>query len=286
MMPNVYAARSARREHCRLIISPRGTLSPWALKHHRIRKKLLWATLQGPAVSAAQCLHATGEGECNDIRRFGLRQPICIIPNGVDIPRQYSGLKSARPILLFLGRIHPIKGIDILLYAWNAVQHRFPDWELHIAGPHEGDYSAAMQALAVDLRLERIVFRGPLYGDAKIEAYMAASVVVLPTHSENFGMTVAEALAAGTPVVVSKGAPWAKLPEQGAGWWVEIGVDPLVSCLEQALATAPKRLKEMGQAGREWMKRDFAWEQIGSRFLDTYRWLHEGGVVPPWVKFD
>ena len=136
--------------------------------------------------------------------------------------------------------------MDVLLRAWQAVAPRFPEWELRVVGPDDGGYLAQMQALAAQLRLERIEFPGPVYGEDKLRAYRQASLFVLPTYSENFGMTVAEALAAGTPAVVTQGAPWAGLVEQGAGWWIEMGLDPLVACLEQALSTSPQRLERNG----------------------------------------
>ena len=286
MMPNVYSGRACRKGRCRLVVSPRGTLSAWALGRSALQKRIFWRLLQGPAVAGAACFHATAESEYDDIRRLGFRQPVCIIPNGIDLPRLEPKPSGPLRQLLFLGRLHPIKGVDILLRAWRAVEHRFPDWELHVAGPDNGGYLAEMQALAGQLRLERFVFRGPLYGDDKRRAYTEASLFVLPTHSENFGMTVAEALAAGTPAIVTRGAPWAGLAERRAGWWIDIGVDPLVACLEQALSTAPQRLAEMGLAGHEWMKRDFSWQRIGVQFLETYRWLLDGGKSPPWVRLD
>src|SRR5207249_704153 len=111
------------------------------------------------------------------------------------------------------------------------------------------------------------------YGVEKSRAYREASLFVLPTHSENFGMTVAEALAAGTPAIVTHGAPWAGLAQYDAGWWIENGVDSLISCLEKALEVPPERLSQMGRAGHDWMKRDFNWQQIGAQFLATYRWI-------------
>ena len=285
-MPNVYAGIVCRRGRCHLVVSPQGTLSPWALGQKRLQKKIFWRLLQRRAVAAAACFHATAESEFEDIRRLGFRQPVCILPNGVDLPPVEQKSDGGRRRLLFLGRIHPNKGVDILLRAWQAVARRFPDWELHVAGPDNGGYLAEMQVLAAQLRLERLVFCGPLYGDGKWQAYSDANVFVLPTHSESFGMTVAEALAAGTPVIVTHGAPWAGLAEHGAGWWIEIGVDPLVACLEQALSTAPQRLREMGRVGREWMKRDFSWDRIGPQFLATYRWVLDGGETPVWVRLD
>jgi len=286
MMPSVYSGRACQQGRCRLMVSPRGTLSRWAFGRHRLQKEIFWKLLQRPAVATAACFHATAESELEDIRGFGFRQPVCILPNGIDLPPLKQKPNGGRRQLLFLGRIHPVKGVNILLRAWQAVEHRFPDWELHVAGPDNDGYLAEMQALAVKLRLERFVFRGPLYGDEKLQAYREASLYVLPTHSENFGMTVAEALAAGTPAIVTHGAPWAGLAEHGAGWWIEIGVDPLVACLQQALSTSPQRLGEMGQAGHKWMKCDFSWERIGVQLSVTYGWLLNGGEVPPWVRLD
>lgn len=286
MMPNVYPGRACRHGRCRLVVSPRGTLSAWALGRSVLKKKIFWHVLQAPALRAAACFHATAESEYEDIRRVGFRQPVCILPNGIDLPPLEHKPDDGRRQLLFLGRIHPKKGVDILLRAWQAVEHRFPDWELCVVGPDNGQYLPAMQTLAAQLQLKRAVFRGPLFGEEKLRAYRAASLFVLPTHSENFGMTVAETLAAGTPAIVTKGAPWGGLEKQGAGWWIDIGVDPLVACLEQALSAPPQRLSEMGRAGHEWMKRDFSWDRIGTQFLTTYRWLLKGGETPPWVRLN
>jgi glycosyltransferase involved in cell wall biosynthesis len=284
MMPNVYPGWVRRGAHCKLLVSPRGALSAWAMGLNAFQKKIFWRVFQAQTLREADCFHATAESEFLDIRRHGFKQPVCILPNGIDVPPVVVKPIGGRRQLLFLGRIHPIKGIDMLLHAWQAVEHRFTDWDLVIAGPDNGGHLAEMQALAAQLGLERVAFSGPLSGEEKLCAYRAASLFVLPTHSENFGMTVAEALAAGTPSIVTHGAPWGGLEQHGAGWWIEIGIDPLVACLEQALATPSERLAELGRAGREWMIRDFSWEQIGAQLSSVYRWLLEGGETPQCVK--
>ena len=286
MMPNVYAGNVCLNSNCRLMFSPHGAMSSWALGRSAIIKGMFWKLLQGPAVRAAACFHATSESEYADIRRLGFKQPVCILPCGVNIPPLVQKQEGARRQLLFLARLHPKKGVDILLRAWQAVEHKFPEWDLVIVGPDNDGYLTDMQVLAEKLQLKRIVFRGPLFGEEKLQAYRDASLYVLPTHSENFGITVAEALAAGIPAIVTQGAPWAGLIEHGAGWWVEIGVNPLIACLERALSTSPQRLREMGWAGHEWVGRDFSWGRISAQFLVTYRWLLEGGETPPWVRLD
>lgn len=286
MMPNIYAGNSCINSSCKLVFSPHGAMSSHALNISPLKKKIFWELLQGPAAHAASCLHATAESEFADIRKMGFKQPICIIPCGVNvIPLEKKPIAGRRK-LLFLARVHPIKGVEILLRAWREVEHRFPDWNIQIAGPDSDGYLMKMQDLAQKLNLKRIEFLGPLYGDAKLQAYRNADLYVLPTHSENFGITVAEALAAGTPVITTHGAPWSGLIDNGAGWWIEVGVAPLVACFEQALSTPPNCLHEMGKAGHDWIIANFSWERISSQFLVTYRWLLEGGETPPWVRLN
>jgi glycosyltransferase involved in cell wall biosynthesis len=287
MMPNVYPGWAVRARSCRLVVSPRGMLSRWALDHSAWKKRIFWALVQGTAVRRASCFHATAEREYEDIRSAGLRrQPVCVIPNGIDVMEMKPEPVTQSRVLLFLGRIHPVKGVDILLRAWAAVARSFPEWELRIAGPDNNGYLPKMQSLAEGLGLKRVAFSGPLYGQAKQVAYREAELFVLPSHTENFGVTVAESLAAGTPAIVTKGAPWSGLEEHRAGWWIDIGIDPLVACLEDALSLSGSELMAMGANGREWMIRDFSWPRIGQMMHVTYQWLLNGGEPPAWVRLD
>ncbi len=286
MMPGIYSSWACRATPCRIMVSPRGMLAQWALRHHALQKRIMWSLLQSSALRATACFHATSDREYEDIRRLGFKQPICILPNGIDVPPPAEKAERGRRVVLFLGRIHKIKGIDVLLRAWQAVEHRFPDWDLRIAGPDDGGFLKKMRELAEHLSLKHVAFCGPVFGDSKLRAYRDASLFVLPTHSENFGLTVAEALAAGTPAIVTKGAPWRDLEREQAGWWIDIGLEPLVSALERALAMPPIRLADMGRAGREWMLKDFSWTQIAAQFAQTYHWILDGGETPPWVRLD
>jgi glycosyltransferase involved in cell wall biosynthesis len=282
-MTNVYAGLVARRHGVRLVFSPHGTLSDSALRSGSPLKRALWPLLASPALAATACFHATSFSEYQDIRRTGFRHPVAVIPNGVDVPDLPPKSSRSLRTLLFLGRIHPMKGLDVLLPAWQRVQDKFPAWSMRIVGPDDGGHLAQMRRLAGDLRLERIDFCGPLYGSQKWLAYREADLFVLPSYSENFGMAIAESLAAGTPAIVSKGAPWAGLEQQRAGWWIDIGVEPLVACLKEALARGPESLAEMGMRGRNWMKADFSWTPVGRRMGETYKWLLTGGDRPDCV---
>jgi glycosyltransferase involved in cell wall biosynthesis len=285
-MPNVYPGWARKSGACRLVVSPRGMVSEWALAHKALKKKLFWHLLQARTMRRADAFHATAEAEHADLRLLGFQQPVCVLPNGIDVPPLTAPPVAQRRRLLYLGRIHKIKGVDNLLHAWKAVEARFPDWELVVAGPDSGGYLTEYRALAERLRLPRVSFPGPLYRQAKLDAYRAASLYVLPTHSENFAMTVAESLAAGTAVIVTRGAPWRGLVEHDAGWWIEIGVDPLVAALEQALALPEERLRAMGRNGRAWMEREFSWRAIGEEMAQFYRWLAGDGSRPACVRPD
>jgi len=283
MMPNVYPGQVSRRHGLPLVVSPRGTMSAWAMRGGSSIKKLFWPLLQRPALAATTCFHATAESEYEDIRRLGYRQPVAIIPNGIDILDLPAKQCSASRTLLFLGRVHSKKGLDMLLPAWSALQSRFPDWRLQIVGPDNGGHLAQMQRLSSELHLQRIEFSGALFGEKKHLAYRQADLFVLPTYSENFGMSVAEALAAGTPAIVTKGAPWEGLKKNGAGWWIDIGVDSLIACLEDALSHSPDQLNEMGQRGRNWMDADYSWKQIGQQMAESYQWVVYGGHKPDCI---
>jgi glycosyltransferase involved in cell wall biosynthesis len=286
MMPNVYPGWVAKRYKIPLVVSPRGTLSQSALCSGSVIKKIFWPFIQRPSLSGVTCFHATASSELDDIRRMGFRQPVAVIPNGIDIPQAKGQRKRGVRTLLFLGRIHPIKGVDRLLHAWSALETRHRDWRLRIVGPDSQGYLAKMRAIARELDLQRVEFTGPLRGEAKLNAYREAELFVLPTLSENFGVAVAESLACGTPAVVSKGSPWANLNAKEAGWWIDTGTAALEACLDNAISKSPEVLEAMGRRGRDWMERDYSWSSISSKMIASYRWLLKGGVRPEWIVED
>jgi glycosyltransferase involved in cell wall biosynthesis len=290
MMPNVYPGWAGRVSNAPLVISPHGTLSSWALRHSRWKKSAVWALLQGRVVRGAACLHATAEEEYREFRALGLEQPVCVIPNGVDVPPADVAVarrtSQAERTLLYLGRLHAKKGIDRLLRAWAVVAGERPGWSLRIVGPDDGAEGKALRALAASLGLTRVAFAGAVYGADKWREYQSASAYVLPTHSENFGLTVAEALAAGTPAVTTRGAPWSGMLRERCGLWIEQGLDPLVEALRQITRLDPAELSAWGARGRAWMLRDYRWDTIVEQMSDVYGWLRAGGPAPSSVRFD
>lgn len=285
-MPNVAAGWATAGKNVKLVTSPRGTLSSQALARSRWVKRAVWP-LQKRALFEAHLLHATSEEEYRDIRAMGLRTPVALIPNGIDLPDLPAHpLQSTGRTLLYMGRIHPIKGIDRLLRAWAQVQDVHTDWQLVIAGVGEDSYVNELQTLARELGLQRVTFPGPAYGSEKTQAYLNADATVLPTHSENFGMVVAEALALGRPALVAKGAPWQVLETERCGWWVDNDVDSLVKALSVTLSTSRNELLTMGQRGRQLMERDYSWPSVAERMDAAYHWIVHGGPVPACVRTD
>jgi glycosyltransferase involved in cell wall biosynthesis len=283
-MVNVAAGCVVPGRQAKLVTSPRGTLSVWALGRSRKAKNLLWP-LQRRALDRADLLHATSEVEYRAIREQGFKAPVAIIPNGIDLPDLLASRPTAQQrTLLFLSRIHPGKGIDRLLHAWRQLQHVHLDWRLRVVGLGEPGYEREVSELAQSLQLARVEFPGPLYGADKSRAYFDADLFVLPTHSENFGMVVAEALAHGCPAVVSQGAPWSGLEAEGCGWWVKHDVPSLIEALDVAMSMAPEVLDGMGKKGRFWMDRDFGWKSVAERMEACYRWRLDGGIRPECVR--
>jgi len=260
------------------VVSTRGMLEPWAINHKRLKKNLAWCLYQCRDLKQARCHIATGEAEAQNLQHLGLGVPIATVPNGVDVPEERpqvvgSGAEKAvrgRPrTALFLGRIYPIKGLPMLIEAWARA--RPEGWILRIAGPDEAGHQKQVERAVSAAGLGQVVsFTGPLAYGMKKSAFFDAELFVLPTHSESFGIVVAEALAHGLPVLTTTGAPWSILPESGCGWWVDPTVDGIAEGLRQATALDPETLRSMGAKGRALVSAKFGWKHVADLILSTY----------------
>ena len=287
MLNNIYPADAVRGTDSRLVCSPRGTMSDWAWKRRRGRKQLMGLLGQSRMLRAVHLFHATSPQEADAIRRRGFLQPVVVIPNGVEIPEALGdppGAEGRR--VLFLGRIHVTKGLEFLIDAWAEVQRRHPDCELRLVGPGDATYVRTLRSRVQSRALRHVTFRGPVHGAEREGELAAASVLVLPSHTENFGMAVAEALARAVPVVVSRGAPWQDVHDRGCGWWIDPTPAMLAHALREALDLPASRLRDMGLRGRAWMRAAFSWDDVGRRMLRAYKWLCRGGDVPRDVRLD
>jgi glycosyltransferase involved in cell wall biosynthesis len=266
-------AVTARRRGIARIVSVRGMLEPWAVRHKYIKKVLAWQFYQQRDLLSSTLLHSTADSESQSIRSFGLEVPIVTIPNGTVVPdeqttaveRQCGGPRVA----LFLSRLHPKKGLPMLIEAWARLRPN--GWRLRIAGPNETGHRSDVEALVAHYGLvDSVSFLGPLEGKAKAAQYCAADLFVLPTYSENFGMVIAEALSHGLPVLTTQGAPWQHLEIERCGWWVETNVDAILAGLSEATSMSPEALSEMGRRGREMVAARYGWGPIAEQFLAAY----------------
>jgi glycosyltransferase involved in cell wall biosynthesis len=256
-------------------------LSSWAMAHHPWRKRVVWHWWQRRDLLGAAALHVTSEQEGEDGRRVGYRGPLALIPNGVFVPPP--AVRERQRRVVFLSRLHKKKGLDLLIQAWARLSPLRPDWCLSIAGPDEDGSGAAAKQQALALGCENVEFHGPLHGEAKGRFLEEASLFVLPTHSENFGIAIAEALAHGLPVITTTGTPWSDLPKRNAGWWIELSSENLFTALLQATELSTETLATMGAKGRRWMESDFSWDHVGEQMKELYLWLLGNGSRPNFV---
>ncbi len=283
---NVYPGQIAKKFNLPLVTSPRGTFAEAAWSSGSKIKKLFWPLIQKPALEPTTCFHATSFAEYKDIRRMGYRQPVAVIPNGMDIPSGFIKQPAEIKTLLFLGRIHPIKGLDILLNAWSIVQDKFPDWQLKIVGPDNYGYLKELQIIATSLRLIKIIFQNAVYGEDKFKEYVNASVYILPSYSENFAMSVAEALAVGTPSIVTKGAPWEELNTYNAGMWVDTDVKSVADAIDVMLSKPDNELLQMGNNAKQLIQQNYSWDIIGNKINQMYDWILGRIVKPDFILED
>jgi len=273
---HVLADLAARRRIPR-VVSTRGMLEPWAMKHKRWKKKLAWSLYQRRDLMRAHCHHTTAEQEARNIQGFDLGVPVRVIPNGVDVPesdgtvtvRVEKGGRGGRKTALFVGRVHPIKGLPMLVDAWARV--RPAGWVMEIAGPDEGGHRARVERIVAAAGLQdAISFSGPFNWSAKARVFLGADLFVLPSHSESFGMAIAEALAYGVPVLTTKATPWAELENRGCGWQVEPTIDGIAEGLRLATRCDRETLHAMGMKGRAWVAAEFGWERVVNEFMTAY----------------
>ncbi len=272
-----------------LIIAPRGMLEPWALNHSKWKKALAWKIYQKRDLLRATAFHATAQAEADSIRRLGFKQPIAVIPNGVQVPKpvecnyEKEGSPKGRVrTALFLSRINPKKGLLMMLDAWKRVAPE--GWRLVIAGNDDSHHLPVVERKIRELRLEyHVDIVGPLFGAAKERAYRDANLFVLPSYSENFGIVVAEALSYGVPVLTTTGCPWQELESHDCGWWVEPTHAGIEACLSSALGTKGEELRAMGRRGRALVEAKYQWPGIAERMLEFYGWILNGGKRPGFV---
>ncbi len=279
------AVRGARTLAKPYILSAHGMLEPWALGSKRLKKGLYAAMFERAHLQNAACLHALTAAEARNYRDFGCRGPIAVIPNGVDVPSTLSpdlfleafpALRGKRAVL-FLGRLHKKKGVDLLLRAWARVAPLFPDACLVLAGPAEPARAAELEKLAFRLGIsEQVLFTGMLDYPMKWSALASAECFVLPSYSEGLSVATLEAMGAGVPVIVTENCNLPEVAEYGAGWQIAPRLKELVVALERCLSSSGTANRELGKRGAALVRERYSWPTVAAQMAELYTWVQSG----------
>ena len=260
--------KAAQKLGIKVIISPHGMLEPWIIAHNPLKKRVALYLYQKKAIKQSSVIHATSPMEANNIKALGFNNTIFVIPNGIDvgevkeIKKNYGTRK-----MVFLSRIHPKKGLEILLEAWRKCDTQ--SWTLEIAGSGDETYTAKLIESTHDLN--NVHFVGVKYGEDKWHFLRSADVLVLPTYSENFGIVIAESLAVGLPVITTKGTPWEDLESEQCGWWIDLSTTNLKSTLSGVFSTSIDILAIMGNNGKNLVQEKYDIKEVGKKMTELYK---------------
>lgn len=279
------------------VIAPRGMLEPWSLKQKWLKKRIVRFLYQDRDLKKAAALHATAESEAEQFWKLGFKNYCIVSPNGVNLPERELerrvGVGERRA--LFVSRMHQKKGVLELVESWARVKPE--SWCCELVYTVNSDEELAYEQKVKDRILalgmsyqdkegnihsptptqnSNFTFTGPLDDEKKWEAYARADLFVLPTYSENFGIVVAEALWAGVPVITTKGTPWKVLEESNCGWWIDIGVEPLVVALQEAMSHSDEERAAMGARGRKLVEEKYTWKAVVNAMVKGYKEILNG----------
>lgn len=260
------------------MISPHGMLDPWALGNSSWKKRISAALYENRHLRGAACLHALNEAEAESMRAFGLRNPICVIPNGVEMPRG-EGLErphTENNVLLYLGRLHPKKGLPALIEGWSRVQANAvrKGWSLTVAGWDQNGHRSELEELTTKLRVSSSVsFVGPKYGEAKAQCFRTASAFVLPSVSEGLPLSVLEAWSWGLPVLMTAECNLPEGEKAGAAISMNASSEGVATALTQLIEMSSKERNAMGLHGRRLVEDRFRWTDTAQQMTDVYDWI-------------
>lgn len=266
------------------------------------KKKIARWLYQDYDLKRCACIYATAEMEACHIRDLGFKNPICIIPNGIETAGYpcRTDMSIVKKQILFLSRVHPKKGIEVLIDAFSRVHQEFPDWNVVVVGNGEDSYRRALKNKVLNFGLSSCVeILSPVFGEAKVKLYQESSVFCLPSYSENFGMVIAEAMSCGVPAITTNGTPWqllnGEVSTMGAsldmlgnnkrtGWCIDLSVDNLEKALREAMMMPSVELYEMGQRGSKLVNANFNYRMVAKMNLALYDWIINKAKKPDFVK--
>lgn len=280
------ASYYARKYGKPYIISPRGTLYPQGLAIHPLKKRIALKCLLGTDLKKASCIHATCPEERDYYWDLGYQNPVAILPNPFDCSLINEDIHERKTFRVgYLGRLHPRKHVERLIYAFAEKREELNDSELVIIGTDIPEYENFLKSEIKRLQLTNVTFAGFLSGREKYEVLRSLSMLAMPSDFENFGNVVPEALAQGVPVMSSKGAPWQSLLKYNCGWWADNDQHTINRIIVEAHNKAKSEIVEMGKNGQNYVKKELSHLVLGQRMKLLYEWILKGGETPDFVYF-
>lgn len=271
-----YGMLWAKCRGCKTLYTLHGMMAPLIMRRHYYTRK--WPALmlyQQRALQQTDCVVATSQQECNDFLALGYNSSVAIIPNAIrlDGVAMRTSWASTHTIL-YLSRIHPVKGLEMLLEALTLIKNHLAGYRVIVAGGGEPHYITTLKAKATQMGVaDKVDFVGEVCGARKWDLFRSADFFVLPTHTENFGMVIAEALAVGTPVITTQGAPWQCVEECGCGRWMSMGAENLALGLVEMMRKTSKERQAMGLRGRQMIEERFSANRVAERMYQQYKEL-------------
>lgn len=274
--PQHLAAKWAKRNGVPIVWSTHGMTAPWSMRHRWWKKLPAWWLYQKRDLKSAKVIHCTTETEAEwnrELLGFKVSKVNRFVVAPLGCGEKVSEFQSfkvseVKPfVALFVGRVHPVKGLENLIRAAKQVAQV----HFRIVGPDEGGYLRTLETLCEKLGVTNVEFVGERRGEELSAEYEGCDVLVLPSFTENFGGVVVDALAHGKPVIASKATPWQVLEESRCGWWVENDPETLAKTIREASELPRKTLRKMGENGKELVKAKYTWEAVAKTMCRCYR---------------
>jgi glycosyltransferase involved in cell wall biosynthesis len=272
------------------IIHPQGMFEPWAMSNKGWKKKVYFRWLKKPQLERANVIHCLTKHEAESIAALGVTTPKVIVPNGINFESMINGDANAfflrypelanKTRLLFLHRVDPKKGLDILAKSFARLRNRFPNTHLIITGPDPtGYWSTASRFFESAGCAAAVTYTGIVTGQNKADVLAAADVFVAPSYSEGFSMSVLEAMAAGLPSVITTGCNFPEAAEAKVALEVPIDATAFAEALGRLIENLPAA-REMGQRAREFIFQNYTWDQAARKTHEVYTAILDHEPIP------
>jgi len=296
--PAYLSAKLAQQKNIPHIASIRGTLYPWSLSQGKLRKKIAWFLFQKRALQQASLVHVTCVDEFKAVRALGITSPIALVPHGINyndyqalpLPEHAHkklSLSSNKKYILFMSRLHKKKGLDLLLDVWPELVKKHPDWCLLVVGPDYSDYTQKIQKVVSEFTIQdNIKILGMLTGDDKKSVMSISDFFVLPSYTENFGVVIGEALAAGLPVITTKGTPWSEIEDENCGKYITLSKENLLRAISEMMLLDKAELSVMSDNAKLLIKNNYSWSSQAKKFGQALDFITTGKPAPSIVYSD